>query len=105
MGASHQIRIGTRGMTESLPILRTIPSDDDGFREHVNALAARISPQRPFDLGSRLRRLFPRALVGERQLSGEPLTWYVYRDGAWSHDTDQQWWLAPNVPRLAASLD
>ena len=92
-------------MKQTPPILRTIPSDDDGFREHVIALAARISPQRPFDLGSRLRRLFPRVLVRERQLSGEPLTWYVYRDGAWSHESDPQWWLAPNVPRMAAALD
>ncbi len=92
-------------MKETPPILRTIPSDDDGFREHVLALAARISPQRPYDLGSRLRRLFPRVFVRERQLSGEPLTWYVYRDGAWSHDADPQWWLAPNVPRMVASVD
>jgi PAS domain-containing protein len=92
-------------MNQTPPILRTIPSDDEGFREHVLTLAARISPQRPYDLGSRLRRLFPRVLVRERQLSGEPLTWYVYRDGAWTHAPDPQWWLAPNVPRMAASLD
>jgi PAS domain-containing protein len=92
-------------MKQTPPILRTIPSDDDGFREHVLALATRISPQRPYDLGSRLRRLFPRALVRERQLSGEPLTWYVYRDGAWSHNVDSNWWLASNVPRMAADLD
>ena len=92
MGVSQETRVrptnfesATRGMKQTPPILRTIPSDDDGFREHVLALAARISPQRPYDLGSRLRRLFPRVLVRERQLSGEPLTWYVYRDGAWSH--------------------
>jgi PAS domain-containing protein len=92
-------------MNNSPPILRTIPSDDDGFREHVVALAARISPQRPYDLGSRLRRLFPRVLVRERQLSGEPLTWYVYRDGAWTHNAEPEWWLAPNVPRMAAAVD
>src|SRR4051812_10502361 len=92
-------------MRQIPPILRTIPSDDEGFREHVSALAARIAPERPSDLGARLRRLFPRVLVRERQLSGEPLTWYVYRDGAWSHEPDPEWWLAPNVPRMASALD
>jgi hypothetical protein len=37
-------------------------------------------------LQGRLRRLYPRAVVRERDLADEPPLWYVYRDGHWVPD-------------------
>jgi hypothetical protein len=36
------------------------------------------------DLERELRRTYPRAVVRQRELSGESIvTWYVYREGSW----------------------
>ena len=36
------------------------------------------------DLERELRRVYPRAVVRQRELSGEAIvTWYVYREGSW----------------------
>jgi PAS domain-containing protein len=56
------------------------------------------------DLESRLRLLFPRAVVRARGLSSEPDVWYVYRDGAWRPPAGP-WWQAPLVPRLVVGED
>jgi hypothetical protein len=82
----------------------TIPSSDVAFRVHVERLVARMHFAGPEALGGRLRRLFPRAEVRARQLTGENDVWYVYRDGGWRPD-DTIWWRRPNVPRVEMSLD
>ncbi len=87
------------------PILKTIPSIDTAFREQVQRARRRYLPATPRDLESRLRQLFPRVVVVERQLSGEPPSWYVYRDGRWAPSSTRAWWAEPGLPRVAISLD
>ena len=71
----------------AVPALITIPASDGAFREHVRSLEA----SGPRDLQERLRRLFPRVVVRERMISGDP-AWYVYRDGAWGTSLHGDWW-------------
>jgi PAS domain-containing protein len=87
------------------PSLLTIPASDEAFRRHVTAQLAGSGAERPEELEARLRRLFPRALVRERGLSGEGPTWYVYRDGRWQPETSAPWWTAAGLPSLRVSLD
>jgi PAS domain-containing protein len=83
----------------------TIPSADQAFRVQVARLIARLDPAGPDELQARLRRLFPRALVRRRDISGEPPAWYVYRDGSWRSDLTGPWWEAPGTPEVAVSRD
>lgn len=85
------------------PSIRTIPSSDSAFREHVERLASRHPFESPHELAERLRRIFPRVIVRPRDLAGEPPAWYVYRDGAWRTDTMGPWWTDDNVPQLIIS--
>lgn len=62
--------------------LITIPGSDDAFRAHVMSVAAG-GADTPAGLQQRLKEMFPRVFVRERELSGERETWYVYRDGRW----------------------
>ena len=89
----------------SAPILKTIPSIDTAFREQVERVRRRHAPPTPQALEARLRRLFPRVVVVERQLSGEPPSWYVYRDGRWAPSSTSAWWTQPDLPRVVSSLD
>lgn len=89
----------------SAPILKTIPSIDTAFREQVHRVRRRHAPSTPHDLESQLRRLFPRVVVVERQLSGEPPSWYIYRDGRWAPPSTSAWWTQPDLPRVVSSLD
>jgi PAS domain-containing protein len=81
----------------------TIPSTDTAFRRHVDRLRARTSLASPEELEARLRRLFPRAVVRSRDLSGEPAAWYVYRDGRWRSDMTGSWWEAAGLPSVDVS--
>jgi len=92
-----------RAQPRSIPCV-TIPSDDITFREHVNRLASRDPGGSPEALETRLRKLFPRAVVRVRELSSEPEVWYVYREGAW-RPSSGPWWTAPLVPHLILGQD
>lgn len=83
--------------------IRTIPSSDAAFRALVDRIMAEGTFQTPTDLGRRLQRLFPRALVRDRALAGEPPVWYVYRDGAWRPSDDGPWWTRRDLPRIVVS--
>jgi PAS domain-containing protein len=87
------------------PTILTIPSSDPAFRAQVDALVSRDQPAAPEALERRLRRLFPRAVVRERDIAGEPTAWYVYRDGGWRSDMTGAWWEAPGLPRIEVSRD
>ncbi len=87
------------------PGIRTIPSSDAAFRSLVERIADEGTFPTPNDLGRRLRRLFPRVLVRDRALAGEPPVWYVYRDGAWRPDDDGPWWTRPDLPRIVVAAD
>jgi PAS domain-containing protein len=81
----------------------TIPSADTAFRVHVDRIRTEAST--PADLQRRLRRIFPRVIVRERTLSGEPPTWYIYRDGGWPKSDVGDWWDQPSVPRIVVSTN
>ncbi len=83
--------------------LITIPASDAAFREHVTRLQAMAAAAAPHELERRLRSLFPRAVVRARELSNEPPTWYVYRDGGWSSSLTGPWWEQPGLPRITVS--
>jgi PAS domain-containing protein len=87
------------------PQILTIPSTDAAFRRQVEHISGEEPHQAPEELQARLRRLFPRALVRSRDISGEPSAWYVYRDGSWRQDLAGFWWQESGLPRVAASLD
>jgi PAS domain-containing protein len=44
-------------------------------------------------------------VVRERALSGEPPSWYVYRDGAWQASLSRPWWEAAGLPQVTTSAD
>ncbi len=85
------------------PSITTIPSSDEAFRALV--LGTLDSVDQPAVLEARLRRLFPRVVVRERDISGEPPAWYVYRDGAWRPPGEAPWWVADSLPRVLVSPD
>ena len=87
-------------------LIRTIPSPDAGFRELVERLLARWPATTTEALESRLRRLFPRAVVRLRDLSAETTAvWYVYRDGAWRPPADVPWWKVGPSARVAIDAE
>jgi len=83
----------------------TIPSSDRAFRAQVDRLIDQAQPATPGELESRLRRLFPRAVVRRRDISGETPAWYVYRDGRWRSDLTGPWWEAPGTPTMELSRE
>ncbi|HET7030308.1 MAG TPA: PAS domain-containing protein [Candidatus Limnocylindrales bacterium] len=87
------------------PELITIPSADQAFRAHVLAIASDEGGALAGDLERRLRRIYPRLVVRERSLAGEPPAWYVYRDGGWRSSTGADWWTEPSMPRVAFAAD
>ncbi|HEY3523921.1 MAG TPA: PAS domain-containing protein [Candidatus Limnocylindrales bacterium] len=88
-------------MRETQPVtIRTIPSNDGAFVALVDRITGDESFASPEALTRRLRRLFPRALVRDRALSGEGPVWYVYRDGSWRPDVNGPWWTQAGLPRL-----
>src|SRR4051794_3910955 len=87
------------------PTILTIPSTDTAFRTQVERLLERVSPDRPDTFETRLRGLFPRAVVRARDIAGEPQAWYVYRDGGWRPDLTGPWWEEPGQPRIVAAPD
>ena len=85
------------------PQVVTIPSSDAAFRQHVELVRAERGLRGPDQLQRRLRRLFPRVIVRERALSGEPPSWYVYRDGGWQPSVMGPWWLSAGLPRVVVT--
>jgi hypothetical protein len=77
-------------MTETQrPSLITNPADDVAF--HEIAETALVESSSTEELQTLLRRDYPRAVVRSRDLAGEPVVWYVYREGHWvaRHDPGQ----------------
>jgi PAS domain-containing protein len=87
------------------PRLITIPTSDRAFHEHVRLVRRTASPATPEELERRLRLIFPRAVVRDRNLSGEHPAWYVYRDGQWRPAARGDWWTQPGVPRVTVSRE
>jgi PAS domain-containing protein len=85
--------------------IHTIPSADRAFAEHVERLRSGLPAATPATFEARLRRLYPRVVVRERALAGEPPAWYVYRDGAWMPSMAAAWWEAAGLPKVEFSLE
>jgi PAS domain-containing protein len=78
--------------------VNTIPSHDVVLRRVVDRITAEDAPGTAAELAARLRPLFPRVAVFERQLSGEWPHLYVYRDGRYEPERPDAWWSEPGVP-------
>jgi PAS domain S-box-containing protein len=83
--------------------VNTIPSHDVALRRVVDRITEDTHPESAADLASRLRPLFPKVAVFERQLSGEHAQLYVYRDGRYEPEPRDPWWDAPEVARVHVS--
>ena len=86
----------TRTMLGMRPLLVINPPTDADFVRLVatsvggGGAAARDLEQELRNLEQELRKQFPRAVVRERQLSGEDgPTWYVYREGIMDSERDR----------------
>ena len=76
------------GMTQPhRPTLVTNPTDDPAFA--AAAEAALEDGQTTDQLQAVLRRVYPGAVVRARDLAGDPLVWYVYREGRWVRAQDR----------------
>jgi PAS domain-containing protein len=84
-------------------IVNTIPSHDVVLRRVVERVAADQQADTAADLAARLRPLYPRIAVFERQLSGERAQFYVYRDGRYEPDRPGAWWDQPGTPCVRVS--
>ena len=84
--------------------VNTIPSYDVVLRRVVDQITAENAPGSAAELAVRLRPLFPRVAVFERQLSGEWPHLYVYRDGRYEPEPRDAWWDEPDVPCTRVSM-
>ena len=85
--------------------MNTIPSHDVVLRRVVERLNSAEQPTTADDLAARLRPLYPRIAVFERQLSGERAQFYVYRDGRYEPDHPGNWWERPGTPCVHVSVE
>jgi hypothetical protein len=78
-------------------VVNTIPSNDVVLRRVVDRVTETDQPGTAADLAARLRPLYPKIAVFERQLSGERAQFYVYRDGRYEPERRDGWWDEPGV--------
>lgn len=90
-------------MAQQRAVVNTIPSHDSVLRRLVDHVTAVSPPASAAELTERLRPLYPRVAVFERQLSGEGPYLYVYRDGRYEPEDRNPWWDAPGVPCIDVS--
>lgn len=83
--------------------MNTIPSNDVVLRRVVDQVTESSKPDTAADLAARLRPLYPKIAVFERQLSGERAHFYVYRDGRYEPERGDDWWARPGVPCVHVS--
>lgn len=83
--------------------MNTIPSNDVVLRRVVDRVTSDEPAGSAADLAARLRPLYPRIAVFERQLSGERQHLYVYRDGRYEPERGDEWWVERGVPCIHVS--
>jgi hypothetical protein len=93
----------TRGHELTGTVVNTIPSNDVVLRRVVDRVTEGDQPITAAELAGRLRPLYPRVAVFERQLSGERVRYYVYRDGRYEPERGGAWWEEPAVPCVRVS--
>jgi PAS domain-containing protein len=86
-------------------LVNTIPSHDLVLRRVVDRVTKEVPPDTSAELAERLRSLYPRIAVVERQLSGERSLLYVYRDGRYMPDAPEQWWTGEGIASIRLSRD
>ena len=84
-------------------MVNTIPSSDVVLRRVVDRATEGDEASTAADLAARLRPLYPRIAVFERQLSGERAQFYVYRDGRYEPERRGGWWELEHVPCVHVS--
>jgi len=84
-------------------VVNTIPSNDVVLRRVVERVTEGDEPGTAADLAARLRPLYPKIAVFERQLSGERAQFYVYRDGRYEPERRGGWWEQRNAPWVRVS--
>lgn len=81
------------------PTIRTVPSGDRAFARFARHLLLSLPDHSPATLESRLRRVFPRAIVRRCDLEdAADAVWYAYREGRWLPSDQAVWWLDDEVP-------
>ena len=98
-GPDHPVQ-RTRGRSLSGKLVNTIPSHDVVLRRVVDRMTEGDQAQTADALAARLRPLYPKIAVFERQLSGERAQFYVYRDGRYEPEHPDPWWEQPGVPSV-----
>lgn len=83
------------------PVVICLPSADVAFRAAVQSALEGSDALTAASLQSRLRSLYPGALVRLRELSGElhPV-WYAYRDGTYVASSEPTWHTEPGTAWL-----
>jgi PAS domain S-box-containing protein len=84
------------------PELRPMPSSDPAFARAAGRLAA--DAESPAELEARLRAMYPRAVVRERALANEPRVLYIYRDGRYQRQRNDEWWTGSGNATAAIDL-
>jgi PAS domain-containing protein len=81
--------------------LLCFPPADGVFCATAEQTFAALKAAIPAELEAALRRIYPRAVVRERErLASHEPAWYVYRDGRYSPFTSTDpWWEAPDAAR------
>jgi hypothetical protein len=69
------------------PTLVTNPTHDQDFAQAASAALGDAAT--PEGLQVALRRDYPAAVVRAREISGEAVVWYVYREGHWVRSPDR----------------
>ena len=85
------------------PIVTTFPSSDGAFRRAVERVDVGATPRAREELTKRLKPLFPRVAVFERELVGEPPQLYAFRDGRFERDVEDRWWDTEHVASVRLS--
>jgi hypothetical protein len=101
-GPDHQHR-SKGGPRLTGRVVNTIPSSDVVLRRVVERVAAGEQPGTAAELAARLRPLYPKVAVFERQLSGERAQFYVYRNGRYEPERRDEWWARPGVASVHVS--
>ena len=97
----HSSTKGTEDLTGR--VVNTIPSNDVVLRRVVDRVTETDQPGTAADLAAKLRPLYPKIAVFERQLSGERAHFYVYRDGRYEPEQRAGWWEQQGVPSVHVS--
>jgi PAS domain S-box-containing protein len=85
--------------------INTFPSSDTAFRRAVDRVVRESAPASPDELADRLRPLYPRVAVLQRDLEADRDAYYVFRDGGFSRRSAERWWENAGVACVCVSVE